>query len=135
MPMLIRPAAPLARRRSSARSPWLSPPPTNTSISLEAMRAASLFRPVTAMIRVTPGSHAPGGPLRIGPGQLAIAGQRPQREEFRIAVVAQVEDPRKATAGIVLLAPQPVRLLALDQPAHAGRDRWAVDLAGRHEAC
>ena len=44
--------------------------------------------------------------------QTAIAGQRPEREIFGVAVVAQIEDARKTGAAVVRLAPEPVVLLA-----------------------
>ena len=47
--------------------------------------------------------------------QIAIARHRPEREEFPIAVIAQIEDAGKAGRGVSLLVPQAVGALSLRQ--------------------
>ena len=90
---------------------------------------ASRFRPVAT--RIITCRRRRGGRC---PLQVAVARQRPQREELRIAVVAQVEHPREAAAGVVLLGPDPSGVLAALQPGDAPRHRRMVGLAGRHQA-
>ena len=41
-------------------------------------------------------SHAPGHSVRVAAHQVAVAGQRPEREIGAVAVVAEVEDAREA---------------------------------------
>ena len=49
-------------------------------------------------------SHPERHAAAVGALQVAVAGQRPEREELRVAVVAQVEDAREAAAGVGVLA-------------------------------
>src|SRR5579864_3784636 len=60
-------------------------------------------------------SHPPRHRGRVAAAQVAVARQRPEREEFRIAVVAQVENPREAGRGVARLVPEAVLTLGADE--------------------
>ena len=49
--------------------------------------------------------------LRITALEIAVARHRPEREEFRIAVVAQIEHPRETGGGVARLVPEAVGAL------------------------
>src|SRR5580704_5015105 len=76
------------------------------------------------------GSHAHGHAPLVAALEVAVAGQRPEWEEFRVAVVAQVEHPREAAAGVVVLRPEAVVALPLAQPGDAAGDGRVIGLAG-----
>ena len=58
-------------------------------------------------------SHAPGDQAVVLAAQVAVAGQRPQREVGAVAVVAQVEHAREADRVVELLVPLRRRRAAL----------------------
>src|SRR5207244_1697 len=64
-------------------------------------------------------SHPQGGAAAVALGEVAVAGEGPQGEDFRIAVVAQVEDAREAAAGVVVLGPDAAGVLMILQPGDA----------------
>src|SRR5436190_10402608 len=65
--------------------------------------------------------------------QVAVARQRPQREEFRIAVVAQIEHARESGRGVTRLLPEAVATLTALEISDAALDRELVNIAGRHQ--
>ena len=70
----------------------------------------------------------------VGAGQqVAVTRQRPEREEFPVAVIAQIEHPRETGRGVARLVPEAVGGLRLQQITHAARHRRMVDLAGGHQ--
>ena len=71
------------------------------------LRMATLLVGFAALYPPYRRSHPIPHRLAVGVTQVAVARQRPDGEEFRIAVVAQVEDAREADAGVVGLAPGP----------------------------
>src|SRR5690349_9845892 len=73
-------------------------------------------------------------PPRIAASEIAVARQGPEREEFRIAVIVEIEHARKTAAGVMRLAPQPVTLLRGFQIIDAACHRRMIDLACRHQA-
>ena len=66
-----------------------------------------------------PRSHARLRLPAVRTVEAAVAGQRPERKVLRIAVIAQIEDPRETGAAVVRLAPQPVLSLLADQVGDA----------------
>ena len=66
----------------------------------------------------TNNSHPHPYSLAVGRFQIPISRQRPQREEFRITVIAQVEHPRKASGCIPLLVPNALFALAASDKQH-----------------
>src|SRR5437588_10825946 len=70
---------------------------------------------------------------RIGHRQPPVAGQRPEREEGAITVVAQIEHAREADRGVPRLVPIAIAVLAGDQIGDAARHRRVGNLAGRHQ--
>src|SRR6267154_4030151 len=66
--------------------------------------------------------------------EAAVARQRPEREEFRVAVVAQVEDARETGRGVARLVPEAVSGLVAQQIVDAALHRRAAELAGGHQA-
>src|SRR5262249_36495896 len=66
--------------------------------------------------------------------EVAVARERPQREEFRVAVIAQVEHAREARRRVVRLAPEAVVALRAGQIVDPALDRGMVDLPRRHQA-
>src|SRR5262249_18727350 len=112
---------------SSASTP---PPATATTPGWATIRASRLM-PVATSRGLN--SHAPADLTRIAALQVAIAGERPEREELRIAMVAQVEDTPQTAAGIMPLPPEAVGFLIFLQPGDAAGDRGMIDLARRHQ--
>ena len=109
MPKLTMPPRPAAAASIRARSPTGSPPPDHRhdprladdrGLAVEAGRDDSTWPELTC--RTRPGAE-------FAALEVAVAGQRPEREVFRIAVIAQVEHARETAAGVHLLPPQPVR--------------------------
>src|ERR1700731_4392930 len=66
--------------------------------------------------------------------EVAVAGHRPDREEFRIAVIAQVEHARETSGGVARLIPEAVAALRVGKIFDAARDRRMIDLARGHQA-
>ncbi len=56
-------------------------------------------------------SHPERHRARVGVLEVAVARQRPQRKEFRVAVVAQVEHARETGRGVARLVPEAVLAL------------------------
>src|SRR5580704_1933877 len=83
---------------------------------------------------ITAKLHPPRHRPRIAALQIPVARQRPEREEFRVAVVAQIEHARKTRAGIVLFVPETVAALRGGEIFYAARHRRMIDLARGHEA-
>src|SRR5712692_2341768 len=79
-------------------------------------------------------SHPKPHRLRIPALEIAITRQRPQREEFPVAVVAQIEYAREPGRGVMPLAPEPVGALRAREIVDAARHRRMIDLARRHQA-
>ena len=71
---------------------------------------------------------------RVGALEIAVARQRPEREELRIAVVAQIEHARKPRRSVTLLVPKAIGTLRRRQVIDAARDRRMRRFAGRHQA-
>src|SRR5580693_3111808 len=66
--------------------------------------------------------------------EVAVAGHRPDREEFRIAVIAQIEYARETGGGVARLIPESVAALRVGEIFDAARDRRMIDLARGHQA-
>src|SRR6185295_19235311 len=81
-----------------------------------------------------PASHPERHRLGIAARQVAVARQRPERKEFRVAVVAQIEHARETGGGVVGLVPEAVGALHAGEIIDAARDRRMLDLARRHQA-
>src|SRR5207253_6029705 len=97
-------------------------------------RPAAMHKPAAGIREAARASHPVRHRLRISALQVAVARERPQREEFPVAVVAQVEHARETSRGVKLLVPQPVRALRARKIIDAARDRRMIDLARRHQA-
>src|SRR5262249_6030944 len=79
-------------------------------------------------------SHPLAHPARIGIFEVAIARERPQREEFGVAVITQIEHAREARRRVARLVPEAVVALCARQIVDPALDRGMVDLPCRHEA-
>src|SRR3954467_1679252 len=66
--------------------------------------------------------------------EVAVAGKRPEWEELRVAVIAQIEHAREARRGVMRFLPEAVRALRARQIGDAARHGWMVDRTGRHQA-
>src|SRR6202035_5548454 len=66
--------------------------------------------------------------------EIAVARQRPEREEFRIAVVAQIKHARETRGGVAWLVPKTVGALLRGEIGDAARHRRMIDVAGGHQA-
>src|SRR6266705_3614924 len=66
--------------------------------------------------------------------EVAIARHCPDREEFRIAVIAKVKNAGEPNGREARLVPQAVSPLRLRQVVDAARHRGMIDLAGGHQA-
>src|SRR5436305_11771694 len=66
--------------------------------------------------------------------QVAIARQRPQREEFRIAVVAQIEHAREPGRSVTSFLPEAVAALTALEISDAALDRGLADVTRRHQS-
>src|SRR3569833_2546465 len=73
-------------------------------------------------------------PARIASLEIAVARQGPEREEFRIAVIVQIAHTRKATAGVMRLAPQAIGFLRGLQIIDATHHRRMIHLPRRGRA-
>ena len=93
-------------------APAASPPPATATTPGAAGDLGFALQAGDGEDRHVAARHSPTSTRRELPRlQIAVARQRPEREEFRIAVIAQIEDARETAAGVMLLAPQPVRFL------------------------
>src|SRR3954453_19048060 len=79
-------------------------------------------------------SHPERDRSAVAPLEIAVAGERPEWEELRVAVIAQVEHARKAGRGKAMFGPEAVRPLRARQIGDAARHRRMIDRAGRHQA-
>src|ERR1700685_922079 len=61
--------------------------------------------------------------------EIAVACQRPQREELRIAVVAQIEHARETGRGVARLIPEAVAALLRGEIGDAAGDGRMIDVA------
>src|SRR5579863_2406891 len=66
--------------------------------------------------------------------QIPIARQGPEREKLRIAVVAQVENPRKTGRGVARLIPETILALRRRQVSDAAPYGRMVEFARGDEA-
>src|SRR6202035_31415 len=66
--------------------------------------------------------------------EIAVARQRPQREEFRIAVVAQIEHAGETGRGVARLVPKTVGALLCGEIGDAAGDCRMIDAAGGPQA-
>src|SRR4029450_7175481 len=73
-------------------------------------------------------SHPDQNRSGVGGFQIAIAGKRPKREEFRVAVVAQIEDAGETGRGEARLGPEAVCTLLTQKVVDATLDRGMVAL-------
>src|SRR5688572_7240904 len=132
--MEITPRISPCRASSLAAKPSPSPPPATATTPAMPTISASFASPVTARtvtsISLQAVFHAPG----IAALEIAVARQRPEREEFRIAVIVQIEDARKTPAGVMGLRPQAVGLLRRLQIIHPARHGRMIHLPRRHQA-
>src|SRR5581483_5322410 len=80
------------------------------------------------------GLHPVSWSALIAGEQVAVARERPEREELPVAVVAQIEHARETRRGEALLAPEPVFVLRVEQILDAARDRGVIHLPRRHQA-
>src|ERR1700722_19766746 len=71
-----------------------------------------------------------GGLAQVSGRETAKAGERPERKEGAIAVIAQIKDAWEADRVVPWLIPGAVAILALDQIGDAPGDRGIVRLAG-----
>src|SRR5262245_45956216 len=78
-------------------------------------------------------SHAERHARAVALRQIAIARHRPQRKEFPVSVIAQVEDPRKSGRRKSLFIPETGLCLGLLQILDAPSDRRIVNLAAGHQ--
>src|SRR5919201_618921 len=98
---------------------------------------ASARNPVAAMTKpafATPRSHPDENRGSVSGPQIAVAGKRPKREEFRIAVIAQIKNTREAGCGEARLVPEAVLTLSFQEVVDAFGDQRMVHLAGCHQA-
>src|SRR6516225_10289414 len=79
-------------------------------------------------------SHSVPHRARIGILEVAVARERPQREEFRVAVITQVEHARETRSRVAWLVPETVVALRVCQIVDPALDRGMVDLSCRHQA-
>src|SRR5882672_8747102 len=89
-----------------------------------------LHRGTTSYYKLHPEGHR----AHIAALEIAVARQRPEREEFRIAVVAQIEHARETRRGVARLVPEAVGALLRGQIGDAAGDRRMIDVAGGHQA-
>src|SRR5215475_663716 len=66
--------------------------------------------------------------------EVAVARHGPDREEFRIAMVAKIKDAGESDGGETRLVPQAISPLRPRQVIDAARHRGMIDLAGGHQA-
>src|SRR5262249_39735468 len=55
------------------------------------------------------------------------------RKEFGVAVIAKIEDARKAGAGIIGFLPEAVLHLVIEEPLDAARHAWMPLVSSRHQ--
>src|SRR5580698_2542203 len=79
-------------------------------------------------------SHSPRHRAGVGTLEIAVARQRPQREEFRVTVIAQIENAREPGGGVARLLPKTVGALVAGEIFDAARDRRMIDLARGHQS-
>src|ERR1700681_3964233 len=63
----------------------------------------------------------------------AVASKRPDREKFRVTMIAKVEHTRKTGRGELQLRPEAIRVMATQQIVDAACDGAVAHLACRHE--
>jgi hypothetical protein len=78
--------------------------------------------------------HPKSDRAAVGALEVAITRHRPQREEFRIAVIAKVEHARKTGRSVAFLLPQTVGALRLGEIIHAALHSAMIDFDRGHEA-
>src|SRR5580704_1708545 len=97
---------------SRSRSPWGRWPKQVARVS-EAISGVCSARAVPHVAslhtgyELHPERHRP----HITALEIAVARQRPQREEFRIAVIAQIEHARETRRGVARFVPETVGAL------------------------
>src|SRR5579863_5039020 len=100
--------------------------PARPSLAACALRVSGRRRPGSL--------HTEGDAAVVGPSEIAVARDSPEREELRIAVVAKVEDAREPAARVTLLGPSPVWRLGGDQVVNAARNGRMIHLARGHQS-
>src|SRR5579872_2449228 len=134
-PIEITPLMSPCKAASFSVSDLASPPPATATTPGPPAISASRLRPVTArMVTRFLSSQTDLDSAGIARLQVAITRQRPEWEEFRIAVIVEIEDARKTTAGVMRLGPQPVRTLRAFQIRDAARHGGMIHLSCRHQA-
>src|SRR5271166_1133414 len=88
---------------------------------------------MTERARSPPSLHSQPCRSTVAAFQTSESRQSPERKNFGIAVVAEVEDPGKACRGVVRLFPGAVVSLSLCEERDAARDLRPVRFARRHE--
>src|SRR5271156_1023025 len=78
-------------------------------------------------------SHPEGHRPRVAAFEIAVTRHGPYREEFRVAVVAQIEHAGKTRRGITRLVPESIAALGRGEILDAACDRRMIDVAGGHE--
>ncbi len=78
-------------------------------------------------------SHAEGDDAAVGGEHVAVARQRPQREEAPVAVIAQVEHAREPGRGEARLVPEAVVALGLREIGDAALDCGIAGPPRRHQ--
>src|SRR5690625_303301 len=73
------------------------------------------------------------GTCRLALVQVAIPGQRPEREVMRVAVIFQIEDPREAGGGMFRIVPETVFALGIHDPPGATGECCRTLLSGGHQ--
>src|ERR1700694_5332599 len=63
----------------------------------------------------------------------AVASKRPDREKFRVTMIAKIEHARKTGRGELQLRPEAIRAMAAQQVVDAACDSAVAHLARRHE--
>ena len=70
----------------------------------------------------------------IGLIEIAVTRKRPEREEFRIAVITQIEHAREPRRSELRFAPQSIGFLTAQQIINPFDDRRVLPLSGGHES-
>src|ERR1700738_4837443 len=63
----------------------------------------------------------------------AVASKRPDREKFRVTMIAKIEHARKTGRGELQLRPEAIHVMAAQQIVDAACDSAVAHLARRHE--
>ena len=98
----------------------------------ESQQQALVIRRL-ARARETPASHAEHRGAAVAALQVAITGERLERKDFQIAVMAKLEHPREPCRGMEGLAPETVFPLGSGQGGDAVGDSQTLDLSRRHQ--